>query len=100
MQVQSFVFCIRFIWAFCTQDSSEIAEPAVEAIEPLAVLDIHTDADNLDIEALRIRLLAMTELLEQAKEDAITSRSQLARLQRQHQNYLERHELQLQALNR
>ncbi|OAD62126.1 Sorting nexin-29, partial [Eufriesea mexicana] len=76
------------------------AEPAVEATEPLTDLDIHTDPDNLDIETLRVRLLAMTELLEQAKEDAITSRSQLARLQRQHQNYLERHELQIQALNR
>lgn len=42
----------------------------------------------------------MTEMLEQAKEDAMTSRLQLGRLQRQHQNYLERHELQIQALNR
>lgn len=81
-------------------DSSEVAEPAVEATEPLTDLDIHTDADSLDIEALRVRLLAMTEMLEQAKEDAMTSRLQLARLQRQHQNYLERHELQIQALNR
>lgn len=42
----------------------------------------------------------MTEMLEQAKEDAMTSRLQFGRLQRQHQNYLERHELQIQALNR
>lgn len=42
----------------------------------------------------------MTEVLEQAKEDAMASRSQLSRLQRQHQNYLERHELQIQTLNR
>ncbi|KOC65666.1 Sorting nexin-29 [Habropoda laboriosa] len=81
-------------------ESSEIAEAAVEATEPLADLDIHTDAEDLDIEGLRLRLLAMTEMLEQAKEDAMSSRSQLARLQRQHQNYLERHELQTQALNR
>lgn len=77
-----------------------MAEPAVEATEPFTDLDVHTDADSLDIEALRVRLLAMTEILEQAKEDAMTSRLQLARLQRQHQNYLERHELQIQALNR
>ncbi|CAK9822372.1 Sorting nexin-29 [Anthophora retusa] len=81
-------------------DSSEIAEAAVEATEPLTDLDIHTDAEDLDIEGLRIRILALTEMLEQAKEDAMSSRSQLARLQRQHQNYLERHELQTQALNR
>lgn len=42
----------------------------------------------------------MTEVLEQAREDAITSRLQLARFQRQHQHYLEKHELQLQTLNR
>ncbi|XP_054010336.1 sorting nexin-29 [Hylaeus anthracinus] len=81
-------------------DSSEVAEAAVEATEPLAGLDAHLDADSLDIEALRIKLLATTEVLEQAKEDAVTSRLQIARLQRQHQNYLERHELQLQTLNR
>lgn len=63
-------------------------------------MDIHTNNDNLDIETLRVKLLAMTEMLEQAKEDAMTSRLQLGRLQRQHQNYLERHELQIQALNR
>ncbi|CAL7950089.1 unnamed protein product [Xylocopa violacea] len=81
-------------------DSSEVAEPAVEATEPLTDLDLHTDDANLDIEALRMKLLAVTEMLEQAKEDAVSSRTQLARLQRQHQNYLERHELQIQALNR
>ncbi|XP_076762722.1 sorting nexin-29 [Xylocopa sonorina] len=81
-------------------DSSEVTEPAVEATEPLTDLDLHTDDANLDIEALRMKLLAATEMLEQAKEDAVSSRTQLARLQRQHQNYLERHELQIQALNR
>ncbi|XP_031831363.1 sorting nexin-29 isoform X2 [Nomia melanderi] len=81
-------------------DSSEVTEAAVEATEPLVGLDIHADSENLDIEALRVKLLAMNEILEQAREDAVASRSQLARLQRQHQNYLERHELQIQALNR
>ncbi|XP_026671043.1 sorting nexin-29 isoform X2 [Ceratina calcarata] len=81
-------------------DTSEVAEPALEATEPLADLYNNTDPDDLDIEALRVRFLAVTEVLEQAKEDAMTSRMQLARLQRQHQNYLERHELQIQALNR
>ncbi|XP_057321917.1 sorting nexin-29 [Microplitis mediator] len=80
-------------------DASELTENAVEAIEPLG-LDPHVDASELDTEALRVRLLAMGEVLEQAKEDAVTSRLQLARFQRQHQNYLERHEVQLQALNR
>ncbi|KAM0733088.1 Sorting nexin-29 [Formica fusca] len=81
-------------------DSSEVTEPAVEATEPLVGLDLHIDPENLDIDTLRVRLLAMTEVLEQAREDAITSRLQLARFQRQHQHYLERHELQLQTLNR
>ncbi|XP_070157473.1 sorting nexin-29 [Polyergus mexicanus] len=81
-------------------DSSEVTEPAVEATEPLVGLDLHIDSENLDIDTLRVRLLAMTEVLEQAREDAITSRLQLARFQRQHQHYLERHELQLQTLNR
>ncbi|XP_072743387.1 sorting nexin-29 isoform X2 [Anoplolepis gracilipes] len=81
-------------------DSEVTAEPAVEATEPLVGLDLHIDPENLDIDALRVRLLAMTEVLEQAREDAITSRLQLARFQRQHQHYLERHELQLQTLNR
>lgn len=81
-------------------DSSEMTEPAVEATEPLVGLDLHIDPENLDVNTLRVRLLAMTEVLEQAREDAITSRLQLARFQRQHQNYLERHELQLQTLNR
>ncbi|KAG5336930.1 SNX29 protein, partial [Acromyrmex heyeri] len=81
-------------------DSSEVTEPALEATEPLVGLDFHIDPENLDIDTLRVRLLAMTEVLEQAREDAITSRLQLARFQRQHQHYLERHELQLQTLNR
>ncbi|KAK0071344.1 hypothetical protein PV325_013071, partial [Microctonus aethiopoides] len=81
-------------------DTEEIAEDAIEAIEPLSGLDSHLDAEQLDIEALRIRILAMSEVLEQAREDAVNSRLQLARFQRQHQNYLERHEVQLQALNR
>lgn len=72
----------------------------MEATEPLVGLDFHVDSETLDIDALRIRLLAMTEVLEQAREDAITSRLQLARFQRQHQHYLEKHELQLQTLNR
>ncbi|KAG8036094.1 hypothetical protein G9C98_004674 [Cotesia typhae] len=78
---------------------AELTENAVEAMEPLG-LDSHVDASELDTEALRVRLIAMGEVLEQAKEDAVTSRLQLARFQRQHQNYLERHEVQLQALNR
>lgn len=77
-----------------------IPEHAVEATEPLTGIDSHLDADKLDIDALRVRLLAMGEILEQTREDAVTSRLQLARFQRQHQNYLERHEVQLQALNR
>ncbi|KZC06601.1 Sorting nexin-29, partial [Dufourea novaeangliae] len=81
-------------------DSSEVTEAAVEATEPLASLDAHVDTESLDVEALRVKLLATNEILEQAREDAVASRSQLARLQRQHQNYLERHELQIQALNR
>ena len=63
-------------------------------------LDLHVDADNLDIDALRTRVMAMSEILEQTRDDAVASRSQLARFQRQHQNHIERHELQLQALNR
>ncbi|XP_012530220.1 sorting nexin-29 isoform X2 [Monomorium pharaonis] len=81
-------------------DSSEITEPALEATEPLVGLEFHVNPENLDIDTLRVRLLAMTEVLEQAREDAITSRLQLARFQRQHQHYLEKHELQLQTLNR
>ncbi|KAH0954016.1 hypothetical protein HN011_007055 [Eciton burchellii] len=81
-------------------DSSEVAESAMEAMEPLISLDFHIDSENLDIDTLRVRLLAMTEVLEQAREDAITSRLQLARFQRQHQHYMEKHELQLQTLNR
>lgn len=72
----------------------------MEATEPLADLDGHADTESLDAEALRVKLLSMSEILEQAKEDAMTNRLQLARLQRQHQNYLERHELQIQTLNR
>lgn len=81
-------------------NSSDVTEAAVEATEPLAGLDLHADIESLDINTLRVKLLAMNEVLEQAKEDAVTSRLQHARLQRQHQNYLERHELQLQTLNR
>ncbi|XP_012272933.1 sorting nexin-29 isoform X2 [Orussus abietinus] len=81
-------------------DTAEIAEPAMEATEPFLNLDVNVDAEKLDVDALRVQLLTMTEVLEQAREDAVTSRLQLARFQRQHQNYLERHELQLQALNR
>ncbi|XP_024946729.1 sorting nexin-29 isoform X2 [Cephus cinctus] len=81
-------------------ESTEVTEAAVEATEPLVGLDMHADAENLDVDALRIRLIAMGEVLEQAREDAVTSRLQLARFQRQHQDYLERHDLQLQTLNR
>ncbi|XP_076645257.1 sorting nexin-29 isoform X3 [Halictus rubicundus] len=81
-------------------NSSEITEAAMEATEPLVGLDAHVDDESLDVETLRVKMLAMNEILEQAREDAVASRSQLARLQRQHQNYLERHELQIQALNR
>ncbi|XP_008212616.1 sorting nexin-29 isoform X2 [Nasonia vitripennis] len=79
-------------------EDSDSTEAAVEATEPLA--NAHADADTLDVEGLRVRLLALNELLEQAREDAITSKLQLARFQRQHQNYLEKHELQIQTLNR
>jgi len=89
-----------FFSNFVFKDSSEVAESAMEAMEPLIGLDFHIDSENLDIDTLRIRLLAMTEVLEQAREDAITSRLQLARFQRQHQHYMEKHELQLQTLNR
>ncbi|XP_003706506.3 sorting nexin-29 [Megachile rotundata] len=81
-------------------DTSEVTEAAVEATEPLENLDIQPDVEDMDVKTLQVRLLAMTEVLEQAKEDAMASRSQLTRLQRQHQNYLERHELQIQTLNR
>ncbi|KAF7988973.1 hypothetical protein HCN44_007283 [Aphidius gifuensis] len=81
-------------------NDNDITENAIEATEPLTGIDYHIDADKLDIDALKIRLLAMNEVLEQAREDSISSRLQLARFQRQHQNYLERHEVQLQALNR
>lgn len=76
----------------------ETAETAVEATEPL--VNFQSNSDTFDIETLRIRLLATTEVLEQAREDAISSRLQLARFQRQHQNYVEKHEMQLQALTR
>nr|XP_003706506.2 PREDICTED: sorting nexin-29 [Megachile rotundata] len=81
-------------------DTSEVTEAAVEATEPLENLDMQPDVEDMDVKTLQVRLLAMTEVLEQAKEDAMASRSQLTRLQRQHQNYLERHELQIQTLNR
>lgn len=70
----------------------------MEATEPLVNAD--TDADTLDPVGLRVRLAALNEALEQAREEAITSKLQLNRFQRQHQNYLEKHELQIQTLNR
>ncbi|XP_011506155.1 PREDICTED: sorting nexin-29 isoform X2 [Ceratosolen solmsi marchali] len=79
-------------------DNYETTEAAVEATEPL--VDTHAEVDTLDVEGLRARLLALNEVLEQTREDAITSKHQLARFQRQHQNYLEKHELQIQTLNR
>ncbi|XP_046427849.1 sorting nexin-29 isoform X2 [Neodiprion fabricii] len=83
-----------------SDDLQEVTEAAVEAIEPPTGLEIQKDMENLDIETLRIRLLALAELLDQAKEDATGSRLQLARFQRQHQDQVERHDLQLQALHR
>ncbi|XP_012265722.2 sorting nexin-29 isoform X2 [Athalia rosae] len=83
-----------------SDDAHEITEAAVEAVEPLNGLEIHKDVDSLDIESLRVRIMAFAELLEQAKEDAVCSRLQLARFQRQHQDQAERHDLQLQALHR
>ncbi|KAJ8681191.1 hypothetical protein QAD02_016978 [Eretmocerus hayati] len=79
-------------------EDDEPAEAAVEATEPLD--SVTSDADTLDAEGLRLRLVTLNETLEQAREDAITSKLQLARFQRQHQNYLEKHELQIQTLNR
>lgn len=98
-------FCHWFVLTFSYANEiwfdlkdSDSTEAAVEATEPLA--NAHADADTLDVEGLRVRLLALNEVLEQAREDAITSKLQLARFQRQHQNYLEKHELQIQTLNR
>ena len=88
-----------FQWSFnCNFKDGEVTEAAIEATEPL--VNLHVDTDTLDVGALRVRLLALNEILEQAREDAITSKLQLARFQRQHQNYLEKHELQIQTLNR
>jgi sorting nexin-29 len=78
--------------------SYETTEAAVEATEPL--VDTHAEADAQDVEGLRVRLIALNEVLEQTREDAIASKHQLTRFQRQHQNYLEKHELQIQTLNR
>lgn len=64
------------------------------------MVDLHSDAEVLDADALRVRLAAMNEILDQAREESISSKLQLARFQRQHQNYLEKHELQIQTLNR
>lgn len=69
-------------------------------MEPFSGFDIQKDVDTLDLETLRVRLLASIELLDQAKEDAVGSRLQLARYQRQNQDQAERHDLQLQALHR
>lgn len=78
----------------------ESAEPALEATEPVIASLPCDDTDKLDIDTLRVRLLATSEILEQAREDAIASRSQLVRFQRQHQNYVEKHDMQLQTLTR
>ncbi|XP_047370641.1 sorting nexin-29 isoform X5 [Vespa velutina] len=80
--------------------TTDITEPAVEATEHLVNLDDRTNTENLDAETLRLKLLTMDELLEQAREDAMTSRLLLNRFQRQHQNFVEKHQLQLQTLNR
>ncbi|XP_066599639.1 sorting nexin-29 [Prorops nasuta] len=81
-------------------DASETPEPALEAVEPLTGTDVRLDIDKLDVESLRNKLIIMNEVLEMTREDAVTSKLQLTRFQRQHQNHLERHELQLQTLNR
>ncbi|XP_035718997.1 sorting nexin-29-like [Vespa mandarinia] len=80
--------------------TTDITEPAVEATEHLVNLDDRTNTENLDAETLRLKLLTMDELLEQARGDAMTSRLLLNRFQRQHQNFVEKHQLQLQTLNR
>ncbi|XP_014601263.1 PREDICTED: sorting nexin-29 [Polistes canadensis] len=80
-------------------ETTDITEPAVEATEHLENLDNHTNTENLDAEALRSKIMTMDELLEQAREDAMTSRLLLNRFQRQHQNLVEKHQLQLQTLN-
>ncbi|XP_015176940.1 PREDICTED: sorting nexin-29 [Polistes dominula] len=80
-------------------ETTDITEPAVEATEHLENLDNHTNTENLDPEALRSKILTMDELLEQAREEAMTSRLVLNRFQRQHQNLVEKHQLQLQTLN-
>ncbi|XP_014210929.1 sorting nexin-29 isoform X2 [Copidosoma floridanum] len=79
-------------------EDSEVAEAAVEATEPL--VNMQLSDDSLDVESLRARLSSLNNVLEQTREDALTSKFQLARFQRQHQNYLEKHELQIQTLNR
>ncbi|XP_043685961.1 sorting nexin-29 [Vespula pensylvanica] len=81
-------------------ETTEITEPAVEATEHLINLDDRRNTEDLDAETLRLKLLTMNELLEQAREDAMTSRLLLNRFQRQHQNFVEKHQLQLQTLNR
>lgn len=81
-------------------ETSNITEPAVEATEHLDNLNDDTSTENLDAETLRLKLLAMSELLEQTREDAMSSRLLLTRFQRQHQNLVEKHQLQLQTLNR
>ncbi|KAK2577049.1 hypothetical protein KPH14_005865 [Odynerus spinipes] len=81
-------------------ETADITEPAVEATENLTNLDDNTNTENLDAETLQLKLLTMGELLEQAREDAMSSRLLLTRFQRQHQNFVEKHQLQLQTLNR
>ncbi|XP_014235611.1 sorting nexin-29 isoform X3 [Trichogramma pretiosum] len=68
--------------------------PAIEAIE-----DQVSPPAGFETES-NPRIAALAELLEQARDDALASRQQLARLQRQQQNYLDRHELQEQSLRR
>ena len=76
------------------------AEAALEAFEPLEVETEPAEDQSLSEKELRLRLLALGETLEQAREEAVASKLQLARFRRQHHNYLDRHELQVQTLNR
>ncbi|XP_058795776.1 sorting nexin-29 isoform X2 [Phymastichus coffea] len=79
-------------------DVNGATEPAVEATEPF--INTCSDADILNVEALKLRLSALSEVIEQTRGEADSSKIQLARFQNQHQNYIEKCELQIQTLNR
>lgn len=70
---------LKFI-IFLSKDS-EVTEAAIEATEPM--VNSHAEEADMNVEALRVRLLALNEVLEQAREESITNKLQLARFQRQ-----------------